>query len=147
TLFYGVGAAGTGSLTLTAASPNASDNGSYGITVVNGTPQPPIVRVDSANVGTTVERPLCLTFALGAATASECGDLRLVHPLPATRTYSKVRVPTLLYNSAVAHPYPLVAANVTLPSGGSNPDSVVATLRVASVQVGHAQWSGSGWSP
>jgi len=146
TAFYSLGAAGAGSLTLTATGSRGNDNGSLIISVVAGSPQPASVRVDSVNPGTTLERRLCLTFALAPGAASECGDLRLVHALPATRTQSKARIPTLIYNGAAAHPHPVVAANVTLATGGANPDSVVATLRLGSAQVARGRWSGAGWS-
>src|SRR4029077_3348346 len=57
------------------------------------------------------------------------------------------RAPTLLYNSAEARPYPLVAANVTLPSTAATPDTVSATLKVGSVVRGAAKWLGTDWTP
>ena len=47
---------------------------------------PPQVSVHDVNAGAVVERGLCLTVALGAGAASECGDLRLAHALPTVRT-------------------------------------------------------------
>jgi len=64
------------------------------------------------NPGSTVDRSLCLTISVGAGMAIECGDLRLVHQLPATRTRNRLHAPALLYNSGQAHPYQIVAANV-----------------------------------
>jgi len=144
---YNVGAVGTGTLSLTATGTNASDGGSYSVPVVTPNPQPPVVDVTTVNPGATVERDLCLTIAAGSAAAYECGDLRIVHPLPTTRTLNKARTPTLLYNSAAAHPFPLVAANVTLPAGATPPDSVVATLRFGAVFKGRGAWAGSSWGP
>ncbi|MGD2152747.1 MAG: hypothetical protein PVG79_05725 [Gemmatimonadales bacterium] len=63
----------------------------------------PVVTVFDVNPGTSVSRGLCLTIALGDA-ASECGDLRIVHPLPATRTMNRARAPVLLYNRQHAVP-------------------------------------------
>src|SRR6267143_4438151 len=148
TAIYSTGAAGTGSLVLRAASAHASDSGSYVVNVVAGTPQSPVVVLDSVNPGATVDRSLCLTVAIGLGAAIECGDLRLVHALPTTRTRNRVHTPMLLYNSSQAHPYPIVAVNVSVPSGGGGPDSVVATLRVGSLgQVDRRSWPGNGWSP
>jgi len=146
---YTTGATGTtGQVKLMATATldaTAKDSGWTSVTV--GTAQAPTVDVASVNPGTTRERGLCLTFAAGDGAATECGDLRIVHPLPATRTLNKLRVPTLLYNSAEARPYPLVAANVTLPAGAATPDTVIATLKIGSVTRGIAKWLGTDWVP
>jgi RHS repeat-associated protein len=144
TATYSVGAAGTGTLAVTASAPGASEGGSYRIGVVSSTQQAPAVAVDAVNAGKLSERDLCFTIALGQAAASECGDLRIVHPLPTTRTMNKARTPTLLYNSQFARPYPVVAALVTLPSTVI-PDSVEAVLKVGSDTVGKKRWGGSEW--
>src|SRR5439155_17911905 len=115
----------------TASGTNASDAGSYSVPVVSASPQPPVVDVANVNSGAMSERLACLTIAVGAAAAAECGDLRVVHSLPTTRTLNKARTPTLLYNSQTAHPYPLVAANVTLPATALIPDSVTGTLTMS----------------
>jgi RHS repeat-associated protein len=123
----------SGTLTLKATAqdaPNPSDTGYYAIQV--------------APAGPVVERGLCLTIAAGPAAAYECGDLRLVHTLPAVRTLNKTRAPTLLYNSQQAHPYPLVQADVTLPAGDPLPTTITAILRVANAQYS-SSWSGSTW--
>jgi len=49
TAIYSTGAAGTGSLVLRAASAHASDSGSYVVNVVAGTPQSPVVVLDSVH--------------------------------------------------------------------------------------------------
>src|SRR6185437_11709768 len=54
---------------------------------------------NTAVVGPGSERDLCLSFSVSAGAATECGDLRLVVPLPAVQSLGKARVPTLLYNS------------------------------------------------
>jgi len=143
---YNTSAIGTGTLTLRASGTNASDSGTYSVPVVTPSPQPPVVDINSVNSGTFVERGLCLTIAAGAAAASQCGDLRIIHPLPTTRTMNKVRTPTLLYNSQTAHPYPIVAANVTLPWSAVVPDSVTAALWVGPPQ-GTRKWLGNQWAP
>lgn len=144
---YTVGAAGTGTLTLTATAGTVSDAGSYSVTVAAPSPQAPQVVVGSVNPGTTVERSLCLTVRLGEDAASECSDLRVIHELPTVRTLNKVRVPTLLYNSGMAHPTPWVAANVTLPSISTVPDSVTATLTIGGAVAARGTWPGAQWAP
>jgi RHS repeat-associated protein len=89
-----------------------------------------------ANAGTSIARDECLSIAAGDAAAYECGDLRLVHALPTTTTMNKARTPTLIYNSAHAHPVLLVQADVTLDEtilGGACPAQIGVTLRLSTV--------------
>ncbi|HEY0038181.1 MAG TPA: phycobilisome rod-core linker polypeptide, partial [Longimicrobium sp.] len=81
--------------------------------------------------GPDLHRGLCLTIAAGPGAAYECGDLRVVHGLPAVRTLNKGRAPTLIYNSQHAQPTPLVAADVTIPGDRTAPVRVDADLWVA----------------
>lgn len=134
---------GPGMLTLTATGTNASDAGSYSVSV--GVTQKPSVDIATVNPGATRERSLCLAVAAGAAAAAECGDLRVVHVLPSVRALNKLWTPTLVYNSSEARPYPLVAANVSLPAGAANPDTVYATLLTSGVVRGRAKWAGTDW--
>jgi YD repeat-containing protein len=110
-----------------------------------GDPAPPQVSVAEVNPGTSVERDLCLSVSLAPGAASECGDLRLAHALPAVRTLGRARAPVLLYNSQHASPHPIVAAHVTLPSGKSGLSRVVATLKVNGTPRGQGVWRGSAW--
>ena len=98
-----------------------------------------------ATVGPGIERGLCLTFALSAGAASECGDLRLVHALPEVQSLGEARAPTLVYNSQHAHPFPLVSAVATAPTGQALPTSVIATLLVNGVARDSGTWAGSQW--
>jgi RHS repeat-associated protein len=143
---YTVGAGGTtGTVKLTATQSNNSaitDQGSINVSVSVGALT---VSVSAVNPGTTLERSLCLTAAMGGTAASECGDLFLAHALPTTRTLNKARTPTLTYNSQHAHPYPIVAANVSLPSTAISPDSMVAILKVGTTQRARGKWTGSQW--
>jgi YD repeat-containing protein len=100
--------------------------------------------VDDVNPGASVERDLCLTVALPGG-ASECGDLRLAHALPAVRTLNQARAPVLLYNSEHASPHPVVAANVRLPSGTLGLRRVVATLKVEGTPRARSVWNGGDW--
>ena len=147
TVTYQTGTPGTaGSAKLVAVQagqPSVRDSGWVNLTVSGA--GAPLVAIADPSPGPTVERALCLTIAAGTGAAYECGDLRLVHALPTTRTLNKARTPTLLYNSAYAHPYPRVAANVTLPAGAATPDSIVATLRFGAVFKGRGKWAGTGW--
>ena len=101
---------------------------------------PPPPGVALFTTGSTMERDLCVTIGLGSAAASECGDLRLVHPLPPTRTLNRVWSPMLIYNSQHANPATIVQADVTLPTGTT--DSMEARLLIASVERGKGRWSG-----
>lgn len=147
TVNYTVGGAGTvGSVQLLARrdADNVLDVGYVNVTVSAGSAL--VVDVGTANPGPAIARDLCLTIAAGPSAASECGDLRIVHPLPTTTTYNKARTPTLLYNSQHAHPYPTVSAYVTLPASGGPTDSVVAVLRLGVAQRARRAWAGTGWA-
>jgi RHS repeat-associated protein len=110
------------------------------------------VEVETVNPGTAVERSYCVAVSAGAGAGYECGDLRLVHGLPVTQAMSADRSPTLLYNSQHATPVPVVAANVWLPTGVSQTDSVMATLRVKASTAttwttrATGAWTTSGWT-
>ncbi len=98
-----------------------------------------------ASVGPGSERGLCLSFSVSAGAATECGDLRLVVPLPPVQSLGKTRVPTLLYNSQFGHPFPLVSTNVPAPMGSPLPTTVKATLLVNGVVRDSGSWNGSDW--
>jgi YD repeat-containing protein len=70
-----------------------------------------------------------------------------VHALPTTRTMNAARAPTLIYSSAHAHPFPLVQANVALPTGAAWPDSAVGILSVNGVEKARTRFGGDGWIP
>ena len=118
----------TGTVALTATSGSLTATGRINITtgIVNG----PITLtpVSATNPGASISRGACLTISAGDAAAYECGDLRLVHSLPATTTMNKTRAPTLIYTSAHVHPITLVAADVTL-DGTACPATVTLTVR------------------
>jgi RHS repeat-associated protein len=134
----------TRTLQLTAAdpwTPSISDRSWSEITTTAANP------AGAALVGSgdVIERTLCLTASAGADAALECGDLRIVHPLPAVRTMNKPRTPTLFYTSQHAAPFPVISANVTLPAGEALPGTVDATLTVNGVTASQS-WNGSDWS-
>lgn len=141
---YSTGSPGTtGEVRLRAAGGGYQDDG--WILVTAGTAATPAISLVDVNPATALERDLCLTIAAGSDAAYECGDLRIVHSLPTTRTVNRTRAPILLYNSQHAHPYPLIAANVGLSSTGVTPDSVVATLSIASTIRASGRWLGTDW--
>lgn len=106
---------------------------------------PPTVTLAGLNPGASIERSACVTVAMGRGAAYECGDLRLVHPLPGTRTMNRVSAPVLIYNSAHAVGPLLVRANVTLPAGPL-PDSVVAVVRMNGAERGRGSWPQAQWA-
>lgn len=138
TVTYNVGST-SGNVWLTATATGSSDDGYFVITatVPQVTPTGPVVA-----------RELCLTIAAGPSAAYECGDLRMVHPLPSVRTLGKLRTPTLLYNSQNAYPFPSLNADLTL-GVNDRPDSIVA---IASLKIGGSfvqrdrrAWAGAQW--
>jgi YD repeat-containing protein len=117
--------AGIGTLTVSASGP-ASDQGSVDVAVINpSNAASAVLDLATVNPGGAITRAQCLTIAAGDA-AYECGDLRLAHALPSATTYSKTRVPTLVYNSRAAKGIGFVAANVRVDNGV--PSSLSATL-------------------
>jgi len=113
------------------------------------TQQAPIPGIDVDNSGYPIERSACLTIAIGPAAAAECGNLRVVHPLPSVRTLNKIRTPTLLYNSEFAHPYFIAPVQVKLTSTTTTPDSVEVVLYLningSNVERARRRWAGSEW--
>ncbi len=122
-----------------------------GIQLLTLEPMAPEVDIGEAvNPGVNSERELCLRVALGAAASAECGDLRISHALPTTTTFNKARTPILSYSSHQAHPYPLIRANVQLPPGAEQPDSVTVKLMMPDANgdiVAQETWDGAQWSP
>jgi RHS repeat-associated protein len=72
------------------------------------------VVTNATNPGATIARNQCLSISVGNGAAYECGELRVVHPLPTTTTYGKARTPTLIYSSRTARPGAMIDANVAL---------------------------------
>ena len=134
----------TGSVSLRATRVGGSQTSSASTSVTVASSVTAIVVVDTVNPGEAFERDLCLTVNVGPAAAYECGDLRIVHSLSALRTMNTRRSPTLLYNSQLAQPAPLVAANVTMP-GSSLASTVEARVLIGGQPYGTASWLGSDW--
>ena len=145
TATYSVVSVGSGTLSLTASAADAVDGGSFRIPVVSVSQAAPAATISGVNAGPVVPRHLCTMMALGQGTASECGDLRIVHPLPNTRSMNRSRTPVLLYNSQFARPTPLVTALVTVPTTAI-PDTVKAILSVNGARRDSSSWSGAQWT-
>lgn len=105
----------------------------------------PEVDIETVNPGRAVTRDYCLAIGLGMNAVSECGDLRLVYPIPAAASLNRSRAPILTYNSQHAHPQPIVRANVRLPSDTVGLQRVVAVLRVEGTPRAEGVWKGSAW--
>ena len=100
-----------------------------GMVTVTATPTPEIsVSVDGANPGYEALRGECLILASGAG-AIECDDYRIDYPLLPVTRMNVPRALSLLYNSALASPKPVVGAHVTPPSTAAA-DSIVAELHI-----------------
>jgi RHS repeat-associated protein len=88
-------------------------------------------------------RNLCVTVALPGDAASECGDLRLAHALPAVRTMSRARAPVLLYNSGLAEPRARLIYSLTASASKPPLDSVWITVTLAGGRsLGRQRWAG-----
>lgn len=122
-----LGALADGQATVTATTTN-SVAGSAGVTVQPLVQPAVAVAVHELNAGVAIARDQCLTVAMGGDAVAECGDMRLAHPLPATRSMNVTRSPALVYGSAHAKPGALIAADVTPQD--FVPTSVTATLQV-----------------
>ena len=103
----------------------------------------PIVTRHNFN-GDNQDRSLCLTVGAGQAAGLSCGDLFVVHGMPAYRTMGRDRSLTLFYSSHQAAPRPTVAVWVSQPSGTQTPNSVYVELKVGGAiraSATYAPWS------
>ena len=112
----------SGALILTASNQSAQASASVPTTTALGAGAE--VNVHDLNPGPSVAREQCLTVAVGDNAAYECGQLRVVHPLPSTTTMGQTFTPTLVHTN---HNVELINANVTF---GPNvvPDSIRARV-------------------
>ncbi|MGH7653509.1 MAG: hypothetical protein ACREN6_02490, partial [Gemmatimonadaceae bacterium] len=133
--------AGAGSTSITAMVTGGSGYATIPVTTPPGTGLE--VSMQRLNAEGSVARDACLTIAAGDDAAYECGDLRLVHPLPGVTTMNEARAPMLIYNSRHSKPIALVAANVTGFSL-SSPSSLTATLNIGGHALTHTySWNSS----
>ncbi|HEY2848999.1 MAG TPA: Ig-like domain-containing protein, partial [Gemmatimonadaceae bacterium] len=132
--------AGAGSTSITATVTGGSGSATIPVTTAPGTGLQ--VTMQRLNAEGSVSRDECLTIAAGDDAAYECGDLRLVHPLPGVTTMNEARAPMLIYNSRHSKPVALVAANVT--GFGVSPSSLTATLNIGGHSLTHTySWNSS----
>jgi RHS repeat-associated protein len=119
----------TGSVRLDASTSSPASFSGNGTTDVTVTSTATLnVGVAGRNPGTTIDKSDCLTIAAGQNAAYECGDLRVVHALPATATMDRARGPALIYNSRHANPGALLSADVTY--AGPTPTFLHATVAI-----------------
>jgi hypothetical protein len=110
----------------------------------------PVPEIDPRNSGYPIERSACLTIALGANAAAECGNLRVTQALPGVRVFNTTVAPTLIYNSEFAHPYPVVPVFIKQLSTTTQPQTV--EVKVSMGVYGQAlvlkathTWAGTDW--
>lgn len=128
------GIAANGVVQLTATSPAGTASGYINV-------QPLITGYRAYHV-----RSHCVTVALPGSAASECGDLRLVHPLPAVRILNRVSAPALLYNSGLGQPRLRFAFVFTPSATKAAPDSLSLNVKLSNgTSRGVRRWSG--WAP
>jgi YD repeat-containing protein len=108
--------------------------------VVSGTPPPPppvgtaFSMVSGALLAdSALHRDQCVTISVGSDLAAECGDLRIVHPLPTVRTMGVARTPTLVYNSGHARPWVSVPVRLTFSASVPSTLNITTTLSVGGV--------------
>lgn len=141
------------SVKLTAAQadePDVVDTGWFDVAVTGmpgaSTLTPPNT-VATMNAGAVIDRGQCVTVATSLRGAYECGDLRVVHGLPATATYNRPWAPALLYNSQHAHPRPTVYADVSLHANTAVPVWVDLTVTLAGGATHAARFVGQDFRP
>jgi RHS repeat-associated protein len=144
---YSVAAAGQGRITVRAMGQtmDETDTGYRIVPVVGAQLRAPLVTRHNFN-GDNQDRSLCLTVGAGQAAGLACGDLFVVHGMPAYRTMGRDRSLTLFYSSSQATPRPTVAVWVSQPSGTQTPNSVFAKLTVGGVVRDSATYSAWGSS-
>ncbi|HEX2080830.1 MAG TPA: RHS repeat-associated core domain-containing protein [Longimicrobium sp.] len=131
-------ASGNGVVRLTASAGGAQDEGSYGVAALAAAE--PGYPYDARSME-QIERDACVVVGLGGGVANECGDLRVVHPLPGVRVLNRERAPALVYNHHHARPYLMAAAHVA-PRAGTRPDTLRGYLTVGTTSAPAGRWAG-----
>lgn len=144
---YVASAPGTGTATLRAVSNGAA----VATATLNVTAQATGPGITVVAQGLTTDsllyRDECVTLSLGAEIASECGDLRVVHALPAVRTLNVTRAPVMTYSSAHARVVTSVPAELSLPSTVTLTSTVAAFLRINGAQYASGYWLSNSFTP
>jgi RHS repeat-associated protein len=142
-------AGGAGSTTLTIRA--ASDAGTLATATLQITAAAASTGMIVVTQGLTTDsllyRDECVSISLDADAASECGDLRVVHALPAIRTMNVLCAPVMTYSSAHARAVTVVPAELTLPASVTLTGNVSASLRVNDVQYASGYWPAGDWTP
>jgi RHS repeat-associated protein len=128
------------------AHPTVRAEGMVEAEILIGGQRAPIVTTANVNPGTTLDRSGCLRANVGGGASYECGDVRIVHGLPVTRTMNQARGPVLTYNSQHADPLPTLHANVRVRAGSVVPQSVHARLYINDGMVAEGEWPGTNWT-
>jgi RHS repeat-associated protein len=131
-------ASGSGVVGLSASAGGAQDQGAYTLTALAAAD--PGYPYDARSLE-QIERGACVVAGLGGGVANECGDLRVVHPLPGARVLNRERAPTLVYNHHHARPFLMAAAHVA-PRAGTRPDTVRGYLTVGTTAAPAGRWPG-----
>ncbi|MCC6774319.1 MAG: hypothetical protein IT360_24245, partial [Gemmatimonadaceae bacterium] len=107
----------------------------------------PVGAIDLANSGYPIERSVCLWVKLGANAATDCGDLRIVHPFSGVKVFETDVTPTLLYNSQFAHPRLTVPVRITQLATTTQPNNVELKLCRGPYNTLQANWVcvSAGW--
>ena len=128
---YGGGTLATATLTVTAQATGA------GMVVVT----------QGLTTDSLLYRDECVALSLGADIASECGDLRVVHALPAVRTLNVTRAPVMTYSSAHARAVTTVPADLSLPANVTLTSTVTASLKIGVAQYASGYWLSGDFTP
>lgn len=94
--------------------------------------------------GDRLLRSACPITSAGPGAAVQCGDLLYAHALPGYRSMNKARGVTLLYNSATAHPVPVVALDIVGVPGETAPSLVEVGVWVNGTREALTYFSGTG---
>lgn len=115
----------TGTVGLQAvAQQNSSFTGSASSTVTISALPSNVMENGMLPAWTGLERSACVSIAIVRDVAAQCDAFRILHPLPAVRTRTKSRVPTLVYYSDWVYGIG-ASVNVSIPTSiATVPDSV-----------------------
>lgn len=108
-------------------------------------PAPIVDGVTLVNPTGVIARDLCLTVAAGASAAVNCGDLQLDYTLPGVVARTKAIAPSLVYNSATAHPWAHIAADVALSNPAAAGELLTAHLVITGGPKAGQVFHAGGW--
>ncbi len=144
---YVAAAPGTGTITVRAVASGVTLASATLTVTVQATGIAMVVRTQGLTTDSLLYRDECVALSLGSEIASECGDLRVVHALPAVRTLNVTRAPVMTYSSAHARSVTSVPAELTLPAGVTLTSTVTASLKIDGAQYASGFWLGTSFTP